>query len=86
MFSKFPIELITLQCCVLLKDSEGLSAAERDLKSLKEELSDDFPVGPLIKKCCTLDQVQSYKFYVFLIFFLVAWLILMEILHFHFVG
>lgn len=86
MFSKFPIELITLQCCVLLKDSEGLSEAERDLKSLKEELSDDFPVGPLIKKCCTLDQVQSYQFYVFLMFFLVAWLILMEILHFHFVG
>jgi hypothetical protein len=58
------------------KDSEGLSEAERDLKSLKEDLSDDFPVGPLIKKCCTLDQVQSYQFYVLLMFFLVAWLIL----------
>ena len=39
------------------KDSEGLSEAERDLKNLKEQLTDDFPVGPLIKKCCTLDQV-----------------------------
>ena len=41
------------------KDSEGLSEAERDLKNLKEELSEDFPVGPLIKKCCTLDQVLT---------------------------
>ncbi|XP_010504732.1 PREDICTED: RNA cytidine acetyltransferase 2 [Camelina sativa] len=41
------------------KDSEGLSEAERDLKSLKDELSDDFPVGPLIKKCCTLDQGKA---------------------------
>ncbi|XP_010548049.1 PREDICTED: RNA cytidine acetyltransferase 1 [Tarenaya hassleriana] len=41
------------------EDSEGLSEAERDLKSLKEELSDDFPVGPLIKKCCTLDQGKA---------------------------
>ncbi|CAN8254323.1 unnamed protein product [Cochlearia groenlandica] len=40
-------------------DSEGLSEAERDLKNLKEELSDDFPVGPLIKKCCTLDQGKA---------------------------
>ncbi|ESQ44276.1 hypothetical protein EUTSA_v10005765mg [Eutrema salsugineum] len=40
-------------------DSEGLSEAERDLKSLKDELSDDFPVGPLIKKCCTLDQGKA---------------------------
>ena len=42
-----------------VKDSEGLSEAERDLKNLKEELSEDFPVGPLIKKCCTLDQVLT---------------------------
>lgn len=45
-----------------LKDSEGLSEAERELKNLKDELSDDFPVGPLIKKCCTLDQVQKLSF------------------------
>ncbi|OAY35950.1 RNA cytidine acetyltransferase 2 isoform X2 [Manihot esculenta] len=38
------------------EDAEGLSEAERDLKNLKEQLHDDFPVGPLIKKCCTLDQ------------------------------
>ncbi|OWM91385.1 hypothetical protein CDL15_Pgr017303 [Punica granatum] len=41
------------------EDSEGLSEAERDLKDLKEQLSDDFPVGPLIKKCCTLDQGKA---------------------------
>ncbi|KAK6922906.1 Helicase domain [Dillenia turbinata] len=38
---------------------EGLSEAERDLKNLKEQLNDDFPVGPLIKKCCTLDQGKA---------------------------
>ncbi|XP_024017352.1 RNA cytidine acetyltransferase 1 isoform X2 [Morus notabilis] len=41
------------------EDSEGLSEAEQDLKNLKEELVDDFPVGPLIKKCCTLDQGKA---------------------------
>lgn len=41
------------------EDSEGLSEAERDLKNLKEELSEDYPVGPLIKKCCTLDQGKA---------------------------
>ncbi|KAJ9670894.1 hypothetical protein PVL29_027062 [Vitis rotundifolia] len=41
------------------EDSEGLSEAERDLKNLKEQLSEDFPVGPLIKKCCTLDQGKA---------------------------
>lgn len=38
------------------EDSEGISESERELKDLKEQLSDTFPVGPLIKKCCTLDQ------------------------------
>ncbi|KAK6924169.1 putative tRNA binding domain [Dillenia turbinata] len=38
---------------------EGLSEAERDLKNLKEQLNDDFPVGPLIRKCCTLDQGKA---------------------------
>ncbi|KAF5799022.1 putative tRNA(Met) cytidine acetyltransferase [Helianthus annuus] len=41
------------------EDSEGLSEAQRDLKDLKEQLKDDFPVGPLIKKCCTLDQGKA---------------------------
>ncbi|XP_024980530.1 RNA cytidine acetyltransferase 2-like isoform X3 [Cynara cardunculus var. scolymus] len=41
------------------EDSEGLSEADRDLKDLKEQLKDDFPVGPLIKKCCTLDQGKA---------------------------
>ncbi|XAR57323.1 tRNA(Met) cytidine acetyltransferase [Bertholletia excelsa] len=41
------------------EDSEGLSESERDLKNLKEQLHDDFPVGPLIRKCCTLDQGKA---------------------------
>ncbi|CAA0187436.1 putative tRNA(Met) cytidine acetyltransferase [Arabidopsis thaliana] len=41
------------------EDSEALSEAERDLKSLKDALNDDFPVGPLINKCCTLDQGKA---------------------------
>ncbi|OMO55941.1 hypothetical protein CCACVL1_26892 [Corchorus capsularis] len=41
------------------EDSEGLSESERELKNLKEELNEDFPVGPLIKKCCTLDQGKA---------------------------
>ncbi|KAK3000848.1 hypothetical protein RJ639_020773 [Escallonia herrerae] len=41
------------------EDSEGLSEAERDLKNLKEQLNDDYPVGPLIKKCSTLDQGKA---------------------------
>ena len=44
----------------MLKDSEGLSEAEWELKNLKEQLHDDFPVGPLVKKCCTLDQVEKF--------------------------
>lgn len=42
-----------------IEDSEGLSESERDLNNLKEELNEDFPVGPLIKKCCTLDQGKA---------------------------
>ncbi|XP_076915504.1 RNA cytidine acetyltransferase 1-like, partial [Bidens hawaiensis] len=41
------------------EDSEGLLEAERDLKDLKEQLKDDFPVGPLIKECRTLDQGKA---------------------------
>eukprot|EP00268_Persea_americana_P066419 TRINITY_DN9034_c1_g1_i1.p1 TRINITY_DN9034_c1_g1~~TRINITY_DN9034_c1_g1_i1.p1 ORF type:complete len:1032 (+),score=211.38 TRINITY_DN9034_c1_g1_i1:177-3272(+) len=41
------------------EDSEGLTEPERDLKNLKEQLHDDFPVGPLIGKCCTLDQGKA---------------------------
>uniref|UniRef100_A0A1D1YUK9 RNA cytidine acetyltransferase n=1 Tax=Anthurium amnicola TaxID=1678845 RepID=A0A1D1YUK9_9ARAE len=41
------------------EDPEGLSEAERELKNLKEHLHDDFPVGPLIEKCCTMDQGKA---------------------------
>ncbi|KAL0432042.1 UNVERIFIED_CONTAM: RNA cytidine acetyltransferase 1 [Sesamum radiatum] len=41
------------------EDSEGLSEAERELKNLKEQLNDDFPAGPLIRKCCTMDQGKA---------------------------
>ncbi|KAK4366831.1 hypothetical protein RND71_014711 [Anisodus tanguticus] len=38
------------------EDSEGLLEGERELSNLKEQLKEDFPVGPLIRKRCTLDQ------------------------------
>ncbi|GAB2220812.1 hypothetical protein Droror1_Dr00008485 [Drosera rotundifolia] len=41
------------------EDSEGFSEAECDLRNWKEQLNDDFPVGPLIRKCCTLDQGKA---------------------------
>ncbi|KAM3341778.1 hypothetical protein P3S68_026744 [Capsicum galapagoense] len=41
------------------EDSEGLSEAERELRNLKEQLNEDFPVGPLIRECCTLDQGKA---------------------------
>nr|XP_027191121.1 RNA cytidine acetyltransferase 1 isoform X2 [Cicer arietinum] len=41
------------------EDSEGLSEAAQELKKLKEELNEDLPVGPLIRKCCTLDQGKA---------------------------
>ncbi|XP_027368437.1 RNA cytidine acetyltransferase 1-like [Abrus precatorius] len=41
------------------EDLEGLSEAQQELKNLKEQLNEDFPVGPLIKKCCTLDQGKA---------------------------
>lgn len=40
-----------------LKDEEGQSPTERDLKNLKEALQNEAIVGPLIRKCCTMDQV-----------------------------
>ncbi|KAK1362819.1 RNA cytidine acetyltransferase [Heracleum sosnowskyi] len=41
------------------EDSHGLSEVDQDLKKLKDQLNDDFPVGPLLKKCCTLDQGKA---------------------------
>ncbi|KAK8959037.1 UPF0202 protein [Platanthera guangdongensis] len=41
------------------EDSEGLSEKERELKNLKEQFHDELPVGPLIMKCCTLDQAKG---------------------------
>ncbi|XP_047316281.1 RNA cytidine acetyltransferase 1-like [Impatiens glandulifera] len=41
------------------EDSEGFLDSERDLKNLKEQLNNEFPVGPLIGKCCTLDQGKA---------------------------
>ena len=44
-------------------DLQGeLTEAERDLKELKESLRETQPVGPLVGKCRTLDQViREYK-------------------------
>ncbi|GAA0146893.1 RNA processing factor [Lithospermum erythrorhizon] len=41
------------------EDCEGISEADQDLKNLKEQLSDVYPVGPLLNKCCTLDQGKA---------------------------
>jgi elongation factor 1-beta len=41
------------------EDSEGLSKRERELKDLKDQFREDFPVGPLIGKCCTMDQGKA---------------------------
>ncbi|CAJ2676937.1 unnamed protein product [Trifolium pratense] len=41
------------------EDSDGLSEVDQELKKLKEELNEDLPVGPLIRKCCTLDQGKA---------------------------
>ncbi|XP_078428150.1 RNA cytidine acetyltransferase 1-like [Wolffia australiana] len=49
----------SIKAVTISEDSEGLSDAERDLKSLKEQLHEDFPVGPLIGKCCTMDQGKA---------------------------
>ncbi|KAG1346399.1 putative RNA cytidine acetyltransferase 1 [Cocos nucifera] len=43
----------------MVMDAEGLSERERELKTLKEQFHDDFPVGPLIGKCCTMDQGKA---------------------------
>ncbi|CAK9137393.1 unnamed protein product [Ilex paraguariensis] len=49
----------SISTVALREDSEGLSEADQDLKNLKEQLNDDFPVGPLIGNCCTLDQGKA---------------------------
>lgn len=41
----------------LVKDPGALSQGEQELKDLKEQFCEDFPVGPLIGKCFTMDQV-----------------------------
>ncbi|XP_006663862.1 RNA cytidine acetyltransferase 1-like [Oryza brachyantha] len=41
------------------EDSEGLSERERELKDLKDQFREDFPVGPLIGKCFTMDQGKA---------------------------
>ncbi|XP_020080248.1 RNA cytidine acetyltransferase 1-like [Ananas comosus] len=43
----------------VMEDPEGLSEGERELKDLKEQFREDFPVGPLIGKCCTMDQGKA---------------------------
>lgn len=49
----------SIQSVSITEDPEGLSERERELKNLKDQFHDDFPVGPLIGKCCTMDQVKT---------------------------
>lgn len=48
---------------VLLSQSESESAAEAELRELKESLADTPPVGALVKCARTLDQVRSMHMY-----------------------
>ncbi|CAD5183874.1 unnamed protein product [Musa acuminata subsp. malaccensis] len=49
----------SIQSVSTTEDPEGLSERERELKNLKDQFHDDFPVGPLIGKCCTMDQGKA---------------------------
>ncbi|XP_039122229.1 LOW QUALITY PROTEIN: RNA cytidine acetyltransferase 1-like [Dioscorea cayenensis subsp. rotundata] len=49
----------SIQPVTVMEDSEGLSEKERKLKTLKEQFHEDLPVGPLIGKCCTMDQGKA---------------------------
>ncbi|KAG6481136.1 hypothetical protein ZIOFF_057731 [Zingiber officinale] len=49
----------SVQPVSIMEDAEGLSERERELKNLKDQFHDDFPVGPLIGKCCTMDQGKA---------------------------
>ncbi|KAF6146362.1 hypothetical protein GIB67_020456 [Kingdonia uniflora] len=40
----------------VMEDADGLSGKQRELKNLQEQFNDNKSVGPLLKKCCTLDQ------------------------------
>ncbi|KAH7837333.1 hypothetical protein Vadar_012678 [Vaccinium darrowii] len=43
----------------IIEDQESLPGAEQDLLSLKEQLLDEFPVGPLVGMCTTFDQGKA---------------------------
>ncbi|XP_058179742.1 RNA cytidine acetyltransferase 2-like [Rhododendron vialii] len=43
----------------IIEDQESLPGAEQDLLSLKEQLLDVFPVGPLVGMCTTFDQGKA---------------------------
>lgn len=49
----------SIQPVTVMEDSEGLSEKEKELKTLKEQFHDDLPVGPLVGKCCTMDQGKA---------------------------
>jgi hypothetical protein len=47
-----------------VQGEEALTEAERDLKELKESLKDTQPMGALVDRCKTLDQVSWLLFQV----------------------
>ncbi|KAI3892901.1 hypothetical protein MKX03_012417 [Papaver bracteatum] len=49
----------SIEPVAVTEDAEGLSETQHDLKNLKEQLNGDFPVGPIINKCKTLDQGKA---------------------------
>ncbi|KAI3866765.1 hypothetical protein MKW92_052498 [Papaver armeniacum] len=49
----------SIEPVAVTEGSEGLSESQHDLKNLKEQLNGDFPVGPIINNCKTLDQGKA---------------------------
>ncbi|XP_020097537.1 RNA cytidine acetyltransferase 1-like isoform X2 [Ananas comosus] len=49
----------SIQPVPITEDPGALSQGEQELKDLKEQFCEDFPVGPLIGKCFTMDQGKA---------------------------
>ncbi|MCD7447733.1 hypothetical protein HAX54_033523 [Datura stramonium] len=61
--SRFRTESIHRLLVALMSDLYSLLhhriSSRKGTKEFKEQLNEDFPVGPLIRKCCTLDQITG---------------------------
>ncbi|KAF7135734.1 hypothetical protein RHSIM_Rhsim08G0031600 [Rhododendron simsii] len=55
--------LLSIASCKACLDPTSLPGAEQDLLSLKEQLRDVFPVGPLVGMCTTFDQGKAVSIF-----------------------